>query len=258
MTAHEAHLASEREFFDHEADSIPDEELLLPQREIDRYRYARPHPANAAKDALFARVLPLDGKAVLDYGCGTGENAVLLAACGARVTAFDLSPRSVAKGRQRAELHGLADRIRFDVREAGATGYPPASFDFVFGFAILHHLHTILPRVFEEVSTVLKPHGTACFIEPVSNSKTMSALRSITPVARYATEHECQLRYRDFDPLSRHFSSVEFLHFSWLGRLNRLTRGWGTRQLLRVDHYAQRAIPFLRRYYGRLVVIARR
>jgi SAM-dependent methyltransferase len=255
----DAVLASEQMFFDDDAASLSDERLQIDAVQMARYREARPRASNIPKDALFSELLPLAGKRVLEYGCGTGENAVHLADCGATVTAFDLSPVSVQKARRRAELLGVSDRITFDVRAAGRTGYPGGAFDIVIGQAILHHLHTELDVVYEEVARALTPGGTACFIEPVANSATLRALRAIVPVPTHATPDERQLRYADFERMRQHgFRSVEYRHFYCLGRLKRLLGAWSDRPLRVVDHYTQRALPLLRPCYGVVLVIARR
>ena len=86
-------LAREQKFFDLEADGLALEHLRIPEEQIARYRNARPSPWNLSKDALFAHLGRLDGQLVLDYGCGHGENACLLAACGAQVCAFEVEIR---------------------------------------------------------------------------------------------------------------------------------------------------------------------
>jgi uncharacterized protein (TIGR02246 family) len=48
------------------------------------------------------------GSRVLDVGCGTGDNAAWLAAAGAVVTAFDVSPTAVALARARFPDAGIA------------------------------------------------------------------------------------------------------------------------------------------------------
>lgn len=58
---------------------------------------------------LLARaVAPGPGTRVLDVGCGTGDNAAWLAASGAAVTAFDVSPTAVGRARARFPDAGVA------------------------------------------------------------------------------------------------------------------------------------------------------
>src|SRR5262245_54033749 len=47
------------------------------------------------------------GRRVLDFGCGHGMAAVVLARRGGRVTAFDLSRGYIKEARQRAEGNGV-------------------------------------------------------------------------------------------------------------------------------------------------------
>ncbi|HEX6862380.1 MAG TPA: class I SAM-dependent methyltransferase [Thermoanaerobaculia bacterium] len=256
-TIPETVLANERMYFDREAAALLDDNLILPQTQIERYRQARLGPCNITKDAMFALLRPLEGKEVLDYACGHGANACLLAACGARVTAFDLSSKAIDKARRRAELHGLADRIQFDVRAAGETGYPPDRFDVVIGCAVLHHLHMALGEVSEEIFRVLRPGGTACFIEPVANNALLRFLRPLVPVRRHATENERQLRYQDLEPLRQRLGPLDLHHFFCLERLHRLLGKRVRVPLRRFDHYAQRVLPFLRPLYGEVLILAR-
>ncbi len=59
----------------------------------------KPHPLTAAWVA--AQGGALQGREVLDVGCGLGDNAEGFAAAGARVTAFDLVPAAVAWAQRR-------------------------------------------------------------------------------------------------------------------------------------------------------------
>src|SRR5437868_3396212 len=53
----------------------------------------------------------LDGKEVLEIGCGTGVHARLLAESGANVTAIDLTPTAVELTTRRLQQHGLQARV---------------------------------------------------------------------------------------------------------------------------------------------------
>lgn len=61
---------------------------------------------------LFAR-LRLDGKSVLDLGCGSGQVSLLAAAMGATVHGIDIAPAMLALAREATGRAGLADRTRF-------------------------------------------------------------------------------------------------------------------------------------------------
>ena len=251
-------LQREQDYFDRDACRLDDADLRIREDQIERYRNARAHPLNTPKDALFVTLLPLTGKRVLDYGCGTGDLACEMALCGAQVTAFDLSPESVAKAKRRAELHSVSEKMRFHVLQAGRTNLPRASFDVIVGTAILHHLHTELASIYAEIDRLLTPDGVACFTEPVANSRLLGALRRLVPVKCEATPDERQLRYGDFDGLRHYFSRIEFQHFYCLERLQRVFGHRMRRSLRYLDYGMQRLFPFLKTYYGTVLVVARR
>jgi hypothetical protein len=103
----------------------------------------------------------------------------------------------------------------------------------------------------------LAPGGTAYFIEPVANSRLLRGLRGLAPVPNNATPDERQLQYADLDLIRRHgFSRVSYDHFHFLTRAARLTGGRGEGGLRWADHQLLRAVPFLKRYYGIVVMSA--
>jgi SAM-dependent methyltransferase len=79
---------------------------------------------------------------VLEVGCGTGTNALWLAARGFEVLGVDISPRAIAKAQAKA---GAAASVRFEVMDFLTAGIEGASFDFVFDRGVLH--------VFDEAAT---------------------------------------------------------------------------------------------------------
>src|SRR5262245_19677216 len=86
----------------------------------------------------FAQLGEVRGFRVLDFGCGHGMMAVVLAKRGARVTAIDLSPGYLEEAALRAE----GNRVGVDFVQADAERLPFAdrSFERVWGNAVLHHL----------------------------------------------------------------------------------------------------------------------
>jgi SAM-dependent methyltransferase len=127
----------------------------------------------------------LDGREVLEYGCGLGELTILLARSGANVTTFDLSPASVDFTRRRAERDGVADRVRFVVAAGESLPFPDASFDLAVGKAVLHHLDPGAGAA--ELARVLKPNGRAAFSEPLGMNPLLVFARAHLP---YPGKHE--------------------------------------------------------------------
>ncbi len=59
---------------------------------------------------------------VLDLGCGTGEDALRLAAAGHEVVALDASAGMVRRAQEKARARGLADRVTFHCAPMEALG----------------------------------------------------------------------------------------------------------------------------------------
>jgi len=81
------------------------------------------------------------GKRVLEIGCGIGTDTMNFARAGARVTAVDLSSRSLDLARQRAEVFGLQDRVEFIEADAERLSefVTPGAYDLVYSFGVIHH-----------------------------------------------------------------------------------------------------------------------
>ena len=101
---------------------------------------------------LFAQHARWSGKRVLEIGCGLGTDTINFARAGARVTAVDLSSRSIELARERAKVFGVDDRIDFVEANAERLSdfVPPAEYDLVYSFGVIHHSpHP--ERVLEEI-----------------------------------------------------------------------------------------------------------
>ena len=146
-------------------------------------------------------------RAVLDLGCGSGSNTVLLANRGARVTGLDLSPDLVALAQRRIAVNQVDGDVRFLVGSSHAIDLPDASIDVVFGMAILHHVD--LAQTSAEVWRVLRPGGRAIFQEPVRNSRVVRAVRRMIPYqAPDVSPYERPLTDREIAAFAQRFRSI--------------------------------------------------
>jgi 2-polyprenyl-3-methyl-5-hydroxy-6-metoxy-1,4-benzoquinol methylase len=109
----------------------------------------------------FAQFERWQGKRVLEIGCGIGTDTINFARHGARVTAVDLSDRSLEIARQRAGVFGLQDRIQFYQGSAENLSalVPVEPYDLIYSFGVIHH--TPHPeQILEQIRNYLAPGAT--------------------------------------------------------------------------------------------------
>jgi ubiquinone/menaquinone biosynthesis C-methylase UbiE len=152
------------------------------------------------------------GLRIVDFGCGSGANTVLLANRGAHVWGVDISEDLIRLAQRRMEVNGRAGAAQFIVASAHDLPFPDDSIDIVFGIAILHHLD--LNLVSKEVHRVLRPGGRAVFQEPVRNSRLIRFVRSLIPYrAPDISPYERPLTDDELRAFSARFSSTRLRPF---------------------------------------------
>ena len=91
-------------------------------------------------DTVVAGCTDIEGKEVLDIGCGPGTYAIALARAGAkRVVGIDIAPRMVEIAKDRARRAGVSEQCEFHVIALENFG-PRASFDYVIAMGILDYV----------------------------------------------------------------------------------------------------------------------
>ncbi len=182
-----------------EASRTPDTRLRKSGKTIARYMNP---PLDTVYPLEYAYALLGDvrGKTVLDFGCGSGENTLLLTLRGARVVGIDISSDLIALARRRLAVNGLAGEASLLVASAHDLPLSDASVDVVFGMAVLHHLD--LAAAARQVLRVLKPGGRAIFNEPVRDSRVLRAARRLVPY-----------RAPDVSPFERPLTTPELRRF---------------------------------------------
>lgn len=198
----------------------------------------------------FAQLGDLHGKTALDFGCGHGMAAVVMARAGADVHAFDLSPGYVAETQRRADANGV--RVTAVAANGEELPYPDATFDVVWGCAILHHLD--LPKAAAELRRVLKPGGVAVFCEPWGGNPLLSFARRWLPYpGKHRTPDERPLVKVDLVPLRAEFPQMRVQGFQFLEMLRRVSPVTG-RLLGRTDRVLLRTVPRLSNWCRYLVL----
>ena len=108
---------------------------------------------------LQALIPPLEGKVVLDLGCGYGWHSKYAADQGAlSVLGLDLSERMIREAKKR----NAADAIVYRVCGVEEYEYPKDCYDFVISNLALHYIAD-LDFVFQKVFQTLKPGGIFLF-----------------------------------------------------------------------------------------------
>lgn len=151
----------------------------------------------------------IEGKTILEYGCGEGSFSFEIAQLGANVFGIDISEIAITKSMVKAEDKGLSDRMKFSVMNAEELTFGNDFFDRICGLAILHHLN--LEKSLKELARVMKLDGDAVFLEPLGHNPFINLYRSLTKKLR--TEDEHPLLMSDLELFKKYFSSVEIYYF---------------------------------------------
>ncbi len=109
----------------------------------------------------FADFSSVKGKKVLEIGCGIGAVAIGFARAGAeKVTAVDLSEKSLEISKKNAEACGLADKIEFFHANAEELSnyIPEEKYDLIFSFGVIHHSPNP-DLILKQLASFLKPDG---------------------------------------------------------------------------------------------------
>jgi ubiquinone/menaquinone biosynthesis C-methylase UbiE len=137
---HSKHPCGTREFFD----------------EVEKRKFfVEPHLVD------FADFPSIKGLKVLEIGCGIGTTTINFARAGAKkITAVDLSGKSLELAKKRADIYGFSDQIEFyqaNAEELSKT-VPLDAYDLIFSFGVIHH--TPHPeKVLDELRAYLSPKG---------------------------------------------------------------------------------------------------
>ena len=95
-------------------------------------------------------------KKVLEFGCGSGIDALEFARNGANVTAVDITYNAINLTEALSQEAGVPIKV---VQIDEALPFPNETFDLVYSFGVLHHIPNV-ERTLTEIHRVLKLDGT--------------------------------------------------------------------------------------------------
>ena len=121
---------------------------------------------NCPEAEIYDRLLVLDGKHILELGCGSADITRNIASAGAgrKITALEVDEIAHGKNLQITDLPNVTFGL------AGAQDIPleDEAVDVVFMFKSLHHVPLdLMDPAMREIRRVLKPGGLAYISEPV-------------------------------------------------------------------------------------------
>ena len=127
--------------------------------DIERIDVRRHFEASTAPENRFIlhHMGDLNGRRLLDMGCGSGHASVYFALKGAQCTAVDCSAGMVEVTQALAAKYGVS--VEASRMDAAGLEFADDTFDFVYAANLLHH--TDAPEVLREMHRVVKP-GARC------------------------------------------------------------------------------------------------
>jgi len=194
-------------------------------------------------------------KNVLEYGCGSGSYSFFLARHLAnKVTGIDISAAAIESARAQAKVQNLG-KAAFLVMDAEATEFDDDCFDVICGTGILHHLN--LGKALKEIARILRPGGSAIFIEPMGYNQAINIYRRLTPHLRVKDEHP--LKYEDLRLIKSFFQEADFKFFHFFSLLAVPFRNMAIFPFLLnfldyIDGKLAALLPFLRIFYWQVVI----
>src|SRR5262249_3243747 len=180
------------------------EEMALPIDPLAFQRYTQPGLRRRFnKEFRFRIIGNVEGKRLLDVGCGDGPNMAMFAQMGADVTGIDVSPGALDAAHRRAEANGVADSGHLVSPPIEADALPDSSVDVVWGEGSLPPVLDGLEPTVRRLAGWVKEDGLIVFSEPVNLFEPLRQLRRLVPVHTDATPGERPLVQSELEIVRR-------------------------------------------------------
>ena len=138
--------------------------VIPPDWSFEQYTSSSPW-----RKRIFDHLGPLQGKTILDIGCGYHPTPVYFALAGAKhVVACDVSKKALEYVAKVASENNVAERITISQSPVEELPFDDGEVDLIHGESVLHHLD--IPRASTEIARVLKSGGRAAFKDPLGHN----------------------------------------------------------------------------------------
>lgn len=208
------------------------------------------------------------GKKLLDFGSGPGDNALRFAHIGYQVEGFDISESNVGISTLLFKKYDLSQSGHFQVSSAESLPYEDETFDVIAGIDILHHVDIELAM--KECKRTLKKGGVAVFREPlevglIDSVRNTWFVKLFAPKEKsfehHITEDERKLNMGDVEIIKNIFPGVLTKRYFFLARVDRFYRKGSdpTPSILeKVDSFLFKIFPPLKYLGGVIIFILRK
>lgn len=218
----------------------------------------------------------IQGKTILDLGCGKGIISVTLAMRGANVSGIDIGPDLISLANELANINNV--ECDFHVGSIDKLPFPDNSFDHVVGSAIMHHLpRYAVQDSIAEAYRVLKPGGTLMLSEPIENSRLFEFLQNLIPVGTPGRPNrrpsilqrklwkeflenadDRAMQISEFKSAAKPFALFEYKYFGMTARLARIIPAKAAKQFFDfIDKFLTHKLSPLR-WFSRSVLVTYR
>jgi 2-polyprenyl-3-methyl-5-hydroxy-6-metoxy-1,4-benzoquinol methylase len=204
MKKDNTNLNIEREFHDEWAKSEHPEEIKVLER----------NEAMTSPEMRFItkELGSLEGKKLLDLGCGLGEASVYFAMKGADVTSCDLSPEMLDLTEKLAHINNT--EVTKHLASADDLKLEGQKFDVIYAGNLFHHVD--INETLIGLKSHLKNDGILVSWDPLAYNPFINLYRYIATEVRTPDEHP--IKMKDIKTFRSHFSKVETKYF-WLTTL---------------------------------------
>jgi SAM-dependent methyltransferase len=150
----------------------------------------------------------INGKTILDLGCGLGEASVYFALKGAKVTALDISPGMLKLTTKLAKINNI--KLKTHLASAENFNMPlNKKFDIIYAGNCLHHSN--ISQTLNKIIIHLKKGGIFASWDPLQYNPIINIYRKIATKVRTVDEHP--LTCKDIQLIKSKFKQVTTKYF---------------------------------------------